>query len=66
MFCRSACSSGGIARALLRDQAFLLRDIEAGRGADVEPLLDQAENAGRAATLSRAMRSRSCAASTWK
>ena len=47
MFCRSVSSSGGIEARMVCDQAFLLRGVERGRGADVEALLDEIEDAGR-------------------
>ena len=41
MFCRKVCSSGGIEARSGVDQAFLLRGVERGGGADVEALLDE-------------------------
>ena len=44
MFWRSVWSKSRNGRAHRRDQALLLRDVELGRGAGIEPLLDQREH----------------------
>ena len=44
-FCASVCAQRRHRRALVGEHAFLLRDVELGAGAGVQPLLDGVEDA---------------------